>query len=265
MQPGPTLYPRVSHPHPGAPTRLGEQLEREGAWLFRHRSYLPVVLFALEIPAIWNHPGLFGNTAPARAWGVGCLLVSLLGLAIRAKTVGHTPRGTSGRNTRSQIAQALNTTGMYSVVRHPLYVGNFFMWLGVALVARSVWLTLVVALAFWLYYERIMLAEEAFLRERFGEGYLEWARRTPAFIPRLSGWQRPTLPFSARTVLRREYSGLLAIVGSIAGLEWIGAWSGGTGTRPDPLWTALLLTGGVVYVLLRTLKRHTRYLHVDGR
>ena len=55
--------------------------------------------------------------------------VSLLGEAIRIFTVGYAPRNTSGRNTiTGQIADELNVTGIYSQLRHPLYLGNFLMW-----------------------------------------------------------------------------------------------------------------------------------------
>ncbi|NLL27934.1 MAG: DUF1295 domain-containing protein [Bacteroidales bacterium] len=40
------------------------------------------------------------------------------------------PKGISGKNTEKQIADFLNTKGMYSIVRHPLYLGDFLMWLG---------------------------------------------------------------------------------------------------------------------------------------
>ena len=69
-----------------------------------------------------------------------------------------------------------------------------------------------VILVFWVYMERVMYAEEAYLRRTFGDAYLSWASATPAFIPRLRGWRRAELPFSWRVVLRREHSSCFAIV-----------------------------------------------------
>jgi len=64
--------------------------------------------------------------------------VSILGETIRIFTVGYAPRNTSGRNTiAGQIADELNTSGIYSLVRHPLYLGNFFIWLGPVLFVRT--------------------------------------------------------------------------------------------------------------------------------
>lgn len=61
-----------------------------------------------------------------------------------------------------------NTTGMYSIVRHPLYLGNFFVGFGIVLICSSVWLAVVFCLLFVVYYERLMFAEEEFLRTSSG-------------------------------------------------------------------------------------------------
>ena len=60
-------------------------------------------------------------------------LLTLSGLALRAYTVCTTPKGTSGRNTARQVADHLNTKGIYSVVRHPLYLANYLIWAGILL------------------------------------------------------------------------------------------------------------------------------------
>ncbi len=153
-----------------------------------------------------------------------------------ALTVGRTPASTSGRNTRRQVAESLNTTGIYSTVRHPLYLGNFLMALGVVLFPMTWWLVVIYGLAFWLYYERIMLAEEAFLRSRFGTAFEEWARRTPAFVPRLRGYVAPDLPFSLRNVLRREYNGAFAVVLLLTLLETTRGWESNGRLQLDLPW-----------------------------
>jgi len=245
---------------------LREELERAGNCLFRWRSYIPLLLIVPMLLAMHHPDYLAQDRAGNDMWAVFCLAVSLCGLGIRVVTVGHVPRGTSGRNTHAgQIAEELNTTGMYSLVRHPLYLGNFTIWIGISLFCRLWWLTAIFALVFWIYYERIMFAEEEFLRRKFGEPYLAWANPTPAFLPRFTGWKRPELPFSLRTVLRREYPGLFGICASFFALEAYqrvaiqGQW------RPNPLWTGIFLTGLVVFVALRTLKRKTTLLMVEGR
>ena len=245
---------------------LREEFERSGNWLFRWRSYLPLLVFVPVLLAMrhFTFPG--GSLARDRAWEAACLLLSFAGLGIRAAAVGYTPAGTSGRNTRvGQVANELNTAGLYSVVRHPLYLGNFFMWYGIALLPRSGFVAVLVPLLFWLYYERIMFAEEEFLRQRFGELYVAWATSTPAIVPRFSGWRPAALPFSVRNVLRREYSGFFAVVASFAVLDAVGESIALGRWHIDPLWAAAFLVGFVVYATLLTLKRRTRLLRVKGR
>ncbi len=244
---------------------LREEMERSGSWLFRWRSYLPVVLLlpviaALVWPPAWLAPGWRSGV-----WGGFCLAVSMAGQAVRVWAVGHAPSGTSGRNTRDQIADDLNTTGIYSTVRHPLYVGNYLMWIGLALFPGDLWVALVVTLVFWLYYERIMVAEEAFLRGRFGPAFESWSARTPGFIPSFRGYVPPDLPFSLRTVLRREYSGFTAVTTLFALFVTLADLFAGRGLRWHSFWYGLLIFGLLVYVVLRTLKRRTRVLHVSGR
>ncbi|MGH8143137.1 MAG: methyltransferase family protein [Steroidobacteraceae bacterium] len=145
------------------------------------------------------------------AWLVFCICVSFLGLLIRCLTVGFVPSGTSGRGRGAPAASVLNTLGMYSIVRSPLYFANGIMWLGVALATTSIWFVLVSVLIYWLYIERVICAEEAFLSVRFSEEFRDWAQRTPCFLPRPSLWRSPQMHFSLRTVLRREHSGLIAV------------------------------------------------------
>lgn len=112
---------------------LMEELEMQGAWLFRWRSYVPLLLIALIAIALYGYEWPFSIYSYYEVYAWSCFGVSMLGLIIRCITIGHTPEGTSGRNTKRQIANELNTTGMYSILRHPLYVGNFFIGLGISL------------------------------------------------------------------------------------------------------------------------------------
>ncbi len=245
---------------------LREEWETQGNWLFRWRSYLPIGLFLLVGWAVVDFQYAGQRHAYQEAWMVGCMLVSFTGLAIRALVVGYSPKGTSGRNTAAgQIAEELNATGMYSLVRHPLYVGNFLIWFGVPLFFHNAWVLAVFCLVFWLYYERIMFAEEEFLRRKFGQEYVRWATTTPAFLPRLSGWRQPLLPFSWRNVLRREYTALFGILMGFAGLEVLEHLVMERRFEIETHWKVLIPLTVAVYVALRTLKRHTSLLTEAGR
>jgi protein-S-isoprenylcysteine O-methyltransferase Ste14 len=243
---------------------LREEFEATGSWLFRRRGYLPLLLFPVLLVAARRSVYPAGEHRVDLAWEVLCLLLALGGLALRAATVGFVPRDTSGRAGRL-IAETLNTRGFYSVVRHPLYLGNYLMWLGVALFPRAWWAPVIVSLVFWLYYERIMFAEEEFLRRRFGPLYTSWAAITPAFVPRPGLWRRPGATFCLLTVLRREHSSLLALIASLTVLEVAGNHASTGRLMLDPVWGAALGATVVLCAGVRTLKRRTRLLHVEGR
>jgi len=250
---------------------LKHELPGQGGFLFRWRGYLPLFLVPLIAIAVFGADLeiRYGELIEETWMGVSAL-VSLIGLGIRIATVGYTPAGTSGRNTKEQRANELNTTGLYSIVRNPLYFGNYLMWLGVTLATQAWWLPVIMTLVFVLYYERIIFAEEEYLATTFGERYENWASRTPVFIPRRSGWQKPRLAFSARNALRREYNGFYALVVSFTAVE-LGADLLGEGDsfaqwiNEDLYWVWIFLVGTLIFVGLRTLKRHTNYLKVRGR
>jgi hypothetical protein len=127
------------------------------------------------------------------------------------------------------------------------------------------WFVLICILAYWLYYERIMYAEEAFLRHSYSARYEAWASRTPAFLPRLSGWVPSTLEFSFRNVLKREYNGMFAKVISFVLLNLSSHYFTSGQLRLDPLWQIILIIGAVSFLVLRTLKKKTRVLDIEGR
>jgi protein-S-isoprenylcysteine O-methyltransferase Ste14 len=244
-----------------------EELEKQGKWFFRWRSYLPLFVLPFMLIALRNSEYLednFGNSIDGIYEGL-CLTLSFVGLTIRCLTIGYIQRGTSGRNTKGQKAERLNTTGMYSLVRHPLYLGNFFIFLGITSFLQVWWLILIAVLAFFIYYERILFAEEEFLRHKFGEFYLRWASRTPAFFPRIRSWQPPSQPFSARAVIGREYSSFFAIIATFTFLELAGEWAAESKLELDVSWIVFFLSGLIIYIVLRILKKKTRILHVVER
>jgi protein-S-isoprenylcysteine O-methyltransferase Ste14 len=248
---------------------LIEEFDKTGNWLFKGRSYFPLALYAMAAVVIgmgWDeHLSVFDETT---AWI--CIAISLLGLLIRAIAIGYAPRGTSGRNTKEgQVAEVLNSTGIYSTVRHPLYLGNFFMWLGIIIYVGNWWFTLTCCLMYWIYYERIMFAEEFFLRGKFGQVYLDWAAKTPSFVPALSKWKAPTWEFSLKNVLKREYNGFFAIFFSMALLDVFKNYMhyGFTDWTHimSPFWMKAVIVSFIIFLTLRSLKKYTRILHVEGR
>lgn len=239
---------------------LVEELESSGNWLFRWRSYLPVVLSVVIFSGLGYFDYPLGSHLLDEFWEVVCLAVSMLGTAVRALTIGYSASHTSGRNTDKQQADCLNTTGMYSIVRNPLYLGNFIMVLGIVIFLRIWWLPVLYVLIFTLYYERIIFAEEMFLRRKFGAAYLKWASHTPAFIPKFSQWEPSEEPFSWKKVLRREYHGAMGLVISFFILEMASDLWVQSRIEIDLLWRFVLTSTVIGYLLVRGIHKHTDWL-----
>lgn len=246
--------------------RLDDHFHTTGATLFRWRSYL---LLAFLPIILWVATGgerietafgdLIGDSVEVLA-----LLLVLAGCLGRILTVGFVPRGTSGRNTgEGQVAEVLNTSGAYSLVRNPLYLANCLIYLGIALFTQSLVLVLVFALVLVPYYERIIAAEERFLAAKFGAAYEDWAARTPAFWPKTSGFVRPSLPFSARWALRREHA---TVAGALVALCLVEFALNLVDTPIEPMdveWVVLFVAVLVAEAVAHVVKRRTRLWAVD--
>ncbi|ROL60670.1 DUF1295 domain-containing protein [Bacteroidetes/Chlorobi group bacterium ChocPot_Mid] len=238
---------------------LIEEFEKTGNWLFRKRSYLPLILFVIATITIYFERNEFADSSDL-LFSLFCIFISLFGLIIRIVAIGFAQKNTSGRNVEGQVADSLNTKGIYSVMRHPLYFGNLFMWLGVVIYVANFWLIIVVILLFWIYYERIMFAEEGYLRNKFGEEYINWSSQTPAFIPIIRKWNKPLTQFNFKDVIRREYYGLTALAVSYAYINFIKNYFYKGEPRLDHVWLYVLVLAIIMFFVLRFLKKKTNVL-----
>jgi len=248
---------------------LQEEFENQGNWLFRYRGTLPLIFLSVGLFVYLRSkviPGAFflTDTNNEVIYNYFCLFVSLFGFGIRAHTVGYTPRNTSGRNVDGQLAESLNTKGIYSTVRHPLYLGNFFMWLGPVLLTGNFWFIIAFSLLYWVYYERIMFAEEQFLRRKFGKIYIDWANYVPAFMPSFKRFEKPELSFSWKKVLKKEKNGFTAIFIVFTLFNILGELVQKK-TDFDYVLISGCIVSGLLYLVLKFLKKKTDVLNEEGR
>jgi protein-S-isoprenylcysteine O-methyltransferase Ste14 len=132
----------------------------------------------------WFFPpsGIFAEETWADAFadtvGVGILIAGYL-LRVWALSYG-------GRCSRSRRAETpkLITTGPYAYIRHPIYVGNLFIGLGMILLSEAFPLTLLFLAFFALHHRIIIPAEEEFLKEKLGEEFDLYCEAVPKYIPR---------------------------------------------------------------------------------
>jgi len=244
---------------------LVQSFEKQGNFLFKYRGQFPVLLFILSVPFIYLTDYTLINYREHNIFMFTAISISVLGFLVRFYTIGTTPKGTSGRNTKEQVADVLNSSGMYSMVRHPLYLGNYLIWLGISLASFNIFFVVIMSLLFWIYYERIMFAEERFLERKFGDDYLNWASKLPAFLPSMLNFKKSDTNFSIITVLRREYASVLAAVVGFTFIEVLRTYFS-TNNWSISDCTVEILVGTIVLVLiLRSLKHYTSLLEEKGR
>ena len=156
-----------------------------GAVFFRVRSFAPLPIIFVVVFESWRshvHPGP-GGAELDHALNFAGLGLCLLGACTRFVTVGFVPSGTSSQS-RLLKSHALNTDGPYAVVRHPLYLGNLFITVGLLCIVHEPWAWTLGFGYFLLSHALIIRAEEALLRRTFGAQYDEWAARVPGWLPK---------------------------------------------------------------------------------
>ena len=168
-----------------------------GEWMFRKRDYTPIPLILVAL--VFIKPTLLSVA-------VGAVSV-VFGEAIRFWGVSYI--GGISR-TRSRSTGSLMDSGPFSLVRNPLYVGNFFLSLGFVIISGVWFMVPVYVFFFGLQYHYIVLWEEWNLRAKFGAPYEEYCGRVPRWVPRLSGYRAGEHDFGK--ALRSERNTLGAIV-----------------------------------------------------
>lgn len=168
-------------------------------------------VWLLILPFLW-----FSHPTPTVLTAGG--LLALLGLVVRGWAAGTIHK-----------ERELTTTGPYAFTRNPLYVGSFFLGLGIT-VAGGHWIWPALFMAFYVgVYGKTMAGERDLLTGLFGDRYRAYAANVPAVIPRLAPWREPGVVGGgftlAQYVRNREWeAGVGALLGFLflAGKWWFG-------------------------------------------
>ena len=158
-----------------------------GNFFFKYRNWLFIILYLLLfVPS----PPLFGEKTFGQYyywWPIIIgLVITITGQAIRGATIGLAYIIRGGKEGKV-YAEELVTTGIFSHCRNPLYVGNILMLLGVGVLSNSLLYVAVIMPLFMVIYQAIVLAEENFLRSKFGDSFNQYCSRVNRWIPSLKG------------------------------------------------------------------------------
>jgi protein-S-isoprenylcysteine O-methyltransferase Ste14 len=112
---------------------------------------------------------------------IGSFLV-LTGLIIRVTSIMKLRQQFTYTVTRLENHELIET-GLYKIIRHPGYLGQLIIFLGIS-VCLSNWLSILLMIIPVLsgYLHRINV-EERFMIEQMGEKYLDYRKRTKRLIP----------------------------------------------------------------------------------
>jgi len=172
-----------------------------GNLLFHNRNWLfPLFYAVLFIPS----PEVFNDPITAMLIGFG---IAIAGQLIRVITIGLVYIVRGGRN-RRVYADDLVTTGIFSHCRNPLYVGNILILVGLGVASNSVIFMAIATPLFLFFYQAIVMAEENFLRNKFGEAFNEYCSRVNRWVPAFAGLSKTlsSMEFKWKRVIIREYT-----------------------------------------------------------
>ncbi len=148
----------------------------------RYRTKLGFVFAALFI--IMARPTVLGMT-------VG-MPIGIAGLLIRLWASGYIRKN-----------KELSMDGPYSYTRNPLYVGSFFIGLGVSIMGSCIIFIVLFLTGFYFVYASVIRDEEKGLIELFGGSFLDYKSKVPAFFPRVKP-VRLSKDFDLRLVVKHE-------------------------------------------------------------
>ena len=244
---------------------LIQSIENQGNFLFKYRGQFPVILFLLSIPFIYLTDYRSIDDTLTSILILISIVLCLIGFVVRFYTIATSAKDTSGRNTQQQVANSLNTKGIYSIMRHPLYFGNFLIWLGIAISTFNFYFIIFMSLIFWIYYERIMLVEEKFLESKFKNNFNFWSNKVPAFFPSFVNFESADISFSYLTILRREYSSVLSAVIGFVFIELVKNYVDKNDFFISIYSIVILIFTLIIVLILRYLKHNTKILNEDDR
>lgn len=192
---------------------MKQTMIRIGNFFFKHRNRaFPAIiafLYLLSAPP----QELFGSINAEHAKDVFALLMAVSGLALRALVIGYVYIKRGGLN-KKVYAENLVTSGIFGLCRNPLYVGNILIYSGVFLMHGN---PLVIALGIGSYlfiYQCIVLAEEAYLENKFEAAYTEYCHDVSRWKIDFSKFREATegMQFRFKRVILKDYTTIASTI-----------------------------------------------------
>ncbi len=108
--------------------------------------------------------------------------------------------------------QKVVDTGLYSLVRNPLYLGSFLILLGVAMFTTRIDVMALMIILYIICFYPMVLNEEKYLQDKFGDDYLAYKKTVPRIIPKLAKWQIPETMTINVSLVRKTLTDSLCVL-----------------------------------------------------
>jgi len=233
-----------------------------GNFFFKYRNNIFLFFYlALFIPS-WP---VFSETNAGTGYFwwpfIFGLFITFSGQAIRAISIGLAYIIRGGKD-KKVYAEDLVTQGMFNHCRNPLYVGNILMLIGVGILSNSLFYVAVMLPVFLFIYQAIVLAEENFLRNKFGVQYDAYSKKVNRWMISPTGMSKTFAEntFNWRRYILKEYN---TIYIWLSGITLLILFKYPQFTNNDSKLRNLLLA--VILPLLLVLYLTTRYLKKSGK
>ncbi len=159
----------------------------------------------------------FAFARPQIKWLVCGVGIAILGLLLRGYAAGHLRKH-----------QQLATSGPYAFTRNPLYLGSVLLAAGFSVASHSWISTLLLAVYLAIFYPMVIRREQSELLTHYGDAFVQYASRVPAFWPRISPAMKSTEQFSWPLYRKnREYEASIGLAVAMAILVMIMLLRGG--------------------------------------
>ncbi len=79
-------------------------------------------------------------------------------------------------------ATSLQTSGVYSISRNPMYTGSYMFYIGLAFMIGNWWNFIFLPLLFFVFKGYVIRKEERYLERKFGQEYLDYKSRVRRWL-----------------------------------------------------------------------------------
>jgi protein-S-isoprenylcysteine O-methyltransferase Ste14 len=172
---------------------------------------LSIIALLLFSQKLLRGPGFFAD----ELWEVSGIALIFFGQLLRVSSRGY-------KSEYSKNGNSLVTSGPYSMVRNPMYLGILLIGAGVVLFLFHWWVFLIFLGVFLTRYLGLFAKEEGVLTKAFGKSYQEYVKKVPRLLPRMDFLAktdiRQFLPLRT-SWFKREIPSIIAVLAAVLVLE----------------------------------------------